>query len=88
MPDLLLRNVFEAADAAFDEVTLDGAFLWDKADPAADFADLLVFLLLKTFEAALAARLLVTSVLRTIINTSNHTRNKLHVTIAVAAIEI
>ena len=56
-------KVFDAADAAFFEVTLGGAFAWDKAEPAADFADLLELELLKTLDAAEAARLLVTSFL-------------------------
>ena len=55
------RNVFDAADAALDEVVFDGAFLCESAEPAADFAALLELLLLRTLDAALAARLLVTS---------------------------
>ena len=57
-----LRRVLEAADAARPEVTLV-VFRCDKAEPAADFADLLDVLSLRTREAADAARLLVFSVL-------------------------
>jgi len=59
--ELLLRSVFDAADAAREEVTFAGALRWDKADPAADFAVLLVLLFLSTFDAAEAALLPVTS---------------------------
>lgn len=58
---LLLLIVFEAADAAGFEVTFAGAFLCDSAEPAADLAVLLVPELRSTFEAAVAAFLLVTS---------------------------
>lgn len=63
---LPFSNVFEAAVAAFPEVTLTGAFRWDSAEPAADFDVLLVDLFLRTFDAAVAARLLVTSLFFTI----------------------
>ncbi len=58
---LPFRNVLEAADAAFPDVTLEGALRWDSAEPAADFEALLVDLFLRTFDAAVAALLLVTS---------------------------
>ena len=57
----LLRNVFDAAVADFEEVTFLGADLCERAEPAADLADLLELLLRRTFDAADAARLLVTS---------------------------
>ena len=68
MLELGLRNVFDAADAALLEVTLGGAFLCDKADPAADLADLLELGLRNVFDAADAARLLVTSLFLAIVN--------------------
>lgn len=61
MLDVFVLNVFDAAVPAFVLVSLDGAFVWDKAEPAADFAVLLELLLRKTFDAAVAAFLLVTS---------------------------
>jgi hypothetical protein len=58
---LPLRNVFEAAVPALEDVTLLGALVCDSAEPAADLAALLELLLRNTFDAADAARLLVTS---------------------------
>jgi hypothetical protein len=52
----------DAAVAAIFDVTLAGSFVWAKADPSADFADLLAPELLKTFDAAEAAFFPVTSV--------------------------
>lgn len=59
--DSALRNVVDAAEAAFVDVTFEGVLCCDKAEPAADFADLLASLLRNTLDAAVAARLLVTS---------------------------
>ena len=59
--DLPLRNVFDAAVPALEEVTFFGDLVWDSAEPAADLAALLELLLRSTFDAADAARLLVTS---------------------------
>lgn len=60
-----LLKVFDAAVPAFEEVTFLGAFVCERALPAADFAVLLAPLLFRTFEAADAALLLVTSLLAT-----------------------
>jgi len=49
----------DAAVADFEEVVFLGADLCERADPAADLADLLVLLLRRTFDAADAAVLLV-----------------------------
>lgn len=65
---LALRSVFEAAVAALVEVILGGALVCDSADPAADFAVLLVEGFLNTFEAAEAAFLPVTSLFLAIAN--------------------
>lgn len=59
--ELEFFSTFEAAVAAFVDVTFTGDFACERAEPAADFADLLESLLRRIFEAALAARLLVTS---------------------------
>ena len=56
-----LVRTLDAADAAFPEVTLGGAFRCESADPAADLEDLLDESLRSTFEAAEAARFDVTS---------------------------
>jgi hypothetical protein len=39
--ELEFRNVLEAAEAAFDEITFDEVLCCERAEPAADFADLL-----------------------------------------------
>lgn len=57
----LLLKVFDAADAALDDVTFAGDWVWDNAEPAADFAFLLELGLFSTFDAAEAAFLLVVS---------------------------
>ena len=57
------RSIFDAALPAFVRVSLLGERVCDSADPAADFAALLEFLLRNMREAAVAARLLVTSLL-------------------------
>ncbi|RWX49518.1 hypothetical protein VU00_12422 [Candidatus Electrothrix marina] len=61
MLDVFDLKVFDAAVPAFVVVNLEGAFLWDKAEPAADLAALLAVLLLNTLDAAVAVFLLVTS---------------------------
>jgi hypothetical protein len=43
------------------DVTFSGASLWDKAEPAADLADLVALGFRRTLDAAVAARLPVTS---------------------------
>jgi hypothetical protein len=56
--DLLVeesRRVFDAAEAAVDDVTLLERAC-ESAEPAADLADLLLLPSLKTFDAADAAR--------------------------------
>lgn len=58
----LLRSVADAAVAASADVTLGGALVCDKADPAADLAALLAEEFLKIFDAADAAFFPVTSV--------------------------
>jgi hypothetical protein len=64
LADLLepgLRRAFDAADAAWDEVTLGGALRCERAEPAADLVDLLDESLLSTFDAADEALFDVTS---------------------------
>lgn len=53
-------NVFDAAVAAFGDVCFFGAFVWDKALPAADFEAFPVDLLVRVFEALPAVFGLVT----------------------------
>ena len=65
--ELVLVSTFEAAVAETLEVTFAGAFRWDRAEPAADLADLLAFGSRNTFDAADAARLPVTSLFLPII---------------------
>ncbi len=76
----LPRSVLDAAVPALDEVFFRGDLVCDSADPAADFADLLADLLLRTFDAAVAARLLVTSRLAIFVLLRAHwrMRPKLH----------
>jgi hypothetical protein len=48
-------STFDAALAAFGEVCFLGAFVWDKALPAADFEAFPVDLLVNVFDAFFAA---------------------------------
>lgn len=60
-PELFELRVLLANEAAFDDVTLVGAFTCERTEAAADFSAFVDFGLLKTFPAALAAFLPVTS---------------------------